>query len=66
MKEVLMPDLKEKFANMTITQEDIDQLNAVDREERNRILKEIPQSEKIMCELCIDEDINGDLFFTGR
>jgi|GEM_PF-5900191 len=63
MKEELIPNLKEKFVNMNITQEDIDQLNAVAREARDRFLKEIPRSEEILCELCIDEDINGDLFF---
>lgn len=63
MKDVLIPKLKEKIVNMNLTQEDIDQLNAVEREARDRFLKEIPQSEEILCELCIDEDINGDLFF---
>jgi hypothetical protein len=63
MKDVLIPELKEKIVNMSLTQEDIDKLNAVGHEARDRFLKEIPQSEEILCELCIDEDINGDLFF---
>lgn len=63
MKDELIPKLKEKIVNMNLTQEDIDQLNAVEHEVRDRFLKEIPQSEEILCELCIDEDINGDLFF---
>ncbi|GAA4312258.1 hypothetical protein [Compostibacter hankyongensis] len=64
------PELKEvidvwknKFSRRNITQQDIDWLNAVSREYKDVLLNAIPESEDVFRDLCIDEDINGALFF---
>lgn len=54
---------KEKFLQRSITQQDLNWLNSVSREYRQTILNAIEESEKVFTDLCIDENVHGDLFF---
>jgi hypothetical protein len=55
---------KKKFAEKIITQQDLNWLNSMKKDDREKILEAIPEAEDVFCELCIDEDINNNYFFT--